>query len=93
MSDHKDTGGPAFPTENGRQTGPDSYHYEGMALRDWFAATAPQECVNLEGWSTAECAAELGLPDGTPYTWRKHYFALIAKLRYEYADFMLKARL
>ena len=33
-------GGPAFPTENARQTGPNSYHYAGMTLRDYFAAAA-----------------------------------------------------
>lgn len=33
-----DNGGPAFPTENERQTGPNSYHYAGMTLRDYFAA-------------------------------------------------------
>lgn len=36
----KETGGPAFPTENERQTGANSYHYEGMTLRDYFAAKA-----------------------------------------------------
>ena len=36
----KDDGGPAFPTENERQTGENSYHYAGMTLRDWFAGQA-----------------------------------------------------
>ena len=36
----KETGGPAFPTENEMQTGPGSYHYEGMTLRDYFAGQA-----------------------------------------------------
>lgn len=36
----KETGGPAFPSENERQTGPNSFHYEGMTLRDYFAAKA-----------------------------------------------------
>lgn len=36
------TGGPAFPTENARQTGSNSWHEEGMTLRDYFAAKAMQ---------------------------------------------------
>ena len=35
-------GGPAFPTENGRQVGNNAYLYEGMTLRDYFAAKAMQ---------------------------------------------------
>ena len=38
----KDTGGPAFPTENARQTDFNSWHEEGMTLRDYFAAKAMQ---------------------------------------------------
>ncbi len=38
----KPGGGPAFPTENGRQVGNDAYLYEGMTLRDYFAAKAMQ---------------------------------------------------
>lgn len=33
-------GGPAFPTDNERQSGPSTYHYAGMTLRDWFAGQA-----------------------------------------------------
>ena len=41
MNDNtKNDGGPAFPTGNERQTGSNSYHYEGMTLRDYFAAHA-----------------------------------------------------
>lgn len=40
MSAPIDDGGPAFPTENERQTGPHSYHWTGMTLRDWFAGKA-----------------------------------------------------
>ena len=36
----KNTGGPAFPTENEHQSGPSTMHYEGMTLRDWFAGQA-----------------------------------------------------
>lgn len=37
-----DTGGPAFPTENAAQTGSVTWRYEGMSLRDYFAAKALQ---------------------------------------------------
>lgn len=40
MSNTINNGGPAFPTENARQTGPSSWHEEGMTLRDYFAAKA-----------------------------------------------------
>lgn len=40
MSTEKKTGGPAFPTDNEHQTGPHTYHSEGMTLRDYFAAKA-----------------------------------------------------
>jgi hypothetical protein len=36
------TGGPAFPTESAQQTGTHTWHYEGMTLRDYFAAKAMQ---------------------------------------------------
>ena len=35
-------GGPAFPTDNERQIGSHSYHYEGMTLWDYYAAAALQ---------------------------------------------------
>lgn len=42
MSIEIDTGGPAFPTESEHQSGASRYHYEGMTLRDYFAAKALQ---------------------------------------------------
>jgi hypothetical protein len=33
-----DTGGSAFPTENEHQTSASTFHFEGMTLRDYFAA-------------------------------------------------------
>ena len=41
MTQIKD-GGPAFPTMNSHQNGPNTYHFEGMTLRDYFAAKAMQ---------------------------------------------------
>ena len=46
MSDEIKDGGPAFPTENAMQTGASSYRYEGMSLRDYFAAKAMQGIVS-----------------------------------------------
>ena len=37
MSEIKPDGGPAFPSENERQTGPNSYHSSGMSLRAYAA--------------------------------------------------------
>jgi hypothetical protein len=39
------TGGPAFPTDNAHQSGPATYHYEGMTMRDYFAAKAMQTLI------------------------------------------------
>ena len=36
------TGGPAFPTESEHQSGHTTWHFEGMTLRDYFAAKAMQ---------------------------------------------------
>ncbi len=41
------TGGPAFPTDIEHQNGSNNYHYEGMTLRDYFAAKAMQEWVGV----------------------------------------------
>lgn len=38
MSQSKDDGGPAFPTEPNTQPG--FYRHHGMSLRDWFAGQA-----------------------------------------------------
>lgn len=38
MSETINNGGPAFPTENEAQTGTSTWRYEGMTLRDYFAA-------------------------------------------------------
>ena len=46
MSDTINNGGPAFPTENEAQTGTSTWRYEGMTLRDYFAAKAMQALVS-----------------------------------------------
>ena len=47
MNTRTNTGGPAFPTENARQTGPSTWHEEGMTLRDYFAAKAMQASLTV----------------------------------------------
>jgi hypothetical protein len=45
---------PAFPTDNAAQVGPNRYHYEGISVRDYFAAKALSTAAgygNLEDWS------------------------------------------
>jgi hypothetical protein len=38
----KDTGGPAFPTDSAHQSSAQTWHFDGMTLRDYFAAKAMQ---------------------------------------------------
>lgn len=45
----KETGGPAFPTENQHQSANHLWHYEGMTLRDYFAAKAMQGMLAENG--------------------------------------------
>ena len=78
MSDAINNGGPAFPTENAMQTGPSSYRYEGMTLRDYFAAKALAAIVGNENKSYENC--------GKPGVKK------IANWAYEFADAMLEAR-
>ena len=59
-------GGPAFPTENGRQVGNNAYLYEGMTLRDYFAAKAMQahtvgrgDFADSNKRTIAECAYDM----------------------------------
>lgn len=41
-TEHINDGGPAFPTDNEQQVGHNTWHYQGMTLRDYFAAAALQ---------------------------------------------------
>lgn len=77
MSDEANNGGPAFPTENAMQTGPSSYRYEGMTLRDYFAAKAMQGMV-----STVKFLKEAEGLNPDP----------LAVAAYQIADAMLEAR-
>lgn len=75
------TGGPAFPTDTAHQSGPNTWHEEGMTLRDYFAAKALPaiyeyacECARVDGWERG---------------WRNG----VAAEAYAIADAMLKARM
>ncbi len=76
MSDKK-TGGPAFPNHPETRIGMDS-DWQGMTLRDYFAAKAMQGMITTSG---APCMNGL---DG--------YEPILAKAAYKIADEMLKAR-
>ncbi len=45
MSGPINTGGPAFPTDSAAQVGNQTWHFEGMTLRDYFAAHALQGII------------------------------------------------
>lgn len=79
MSDQKDNGGPAFPTDACDFSG--ERNMSGMTLRDYFAAKAPVEDVNhimvVRGWN--KYGGDL-------------YVDAVTTARYMYADAMLKAR-
>lgn len=78
MSD-ADTGGPAFPLHVPTLAyGDASETFEGMTLRDYFAAKALQAMVTKS--------------DGQSKTGGKKGVQLIAAYAYEFADAMLKAR-
>lgn len=74
---NQNSGGPAFPTDCERQNGPNSYHFEGMTLRDYFAAKAMQ--------------GALSNPDLSDNMTRQA-IDLIARESYAMADAMLKER-
>ena len=79
MSNPINNGGPAFPTENARQTGPSSWHEEGMTLRDYFAAKASEEDISEY---LPETVGEAKLHPNRTRQWA----------RYKHADAMLRAR-
>lgn len=93
MSTEKKTGGPAFPTDNEHQTGPHTYHSEGMSLRDYFAAKAMQAAWTGDdtvypGPSLTDKAAMAKAVN----EWRAEAQAKIAEWSYAMADAMLNAR-
>jgi hypothetical protein len=79
MSTSKEDGGPAFPSE-GEGHGNPLYHSPGMSLRDWFAGQALVEYAGLVTLTTE--------PPGAVAAQQLQ----IARLSYQQADAMLKAR-
>lgn len=78
---NKDTGGPAFPTDNERQCGPSMWHYEGMTMRDYFAAKAMQ--IMWDAYDKGYCG--LNNQDAPNVE-------VIARASYSMADAMLAER-
>lgn len=75
-------GGPAFPTDNEKQVGHQTWHYEGMTLRDYFAAAALTGVMEMisKGSHQPSPADKSG---GASF---------IARSTYEIADEMIRAR-
>ena len=79
---------PAFPLALG-----DGYSHDGMTLRDWFAATIPIEGMKFNTFEEAEKFLGEELPDLSDALATMAFgMRLEAKIRYQYADAMLKAR-
>ena len=72
----KQTGGPAFPTDNAHQNGPSTFHFEGMTLRDYFAAKA------IEGFNR----------NMVVYDWGEDVIEKSVTVAYRIADAMMEAR-
>lgn len=79
----KETGGPAFPTLHIPDASPQAWN--GMTLRDYFAAKATDEDIKAQGEIIrAKMFSEFGIAV-LPDDWR-------TKARWMHADAMLKAR-
>lgn len=95
MSERKDDGGPVFPQQpfvsGGCLEWPSAYGWEGISLRDYFAAHAPEPTdAQIKFVSTAEAAAN---PHGYEDKPTRHsHREIVAMLRYQWADDMIAAR-
>jgi hypothetical protein len=83
---NKDTGAPAFPVAIVNRP-KELAHFNGMTLRDYFAAKAMQGFISAKAWH----------PDfvfGDDWKWDAGMKAseAVGKAAYQYADAMLKAR-
>lgn len=90
MSEKK-TGGPAFPCEFDMNTS-GVEQYAGLSVRDYFAAHAPVEALDLPRETAADVRAYLNESSRygeMPANWKHR---VQAKARYRYADAMLRAR-
>lgn len=99
MNDHRQTaladGGPAFPggyMVDQKDRGPVVIFAPGMSLRDYAAIHA--DMSQMRFGSTAEAAEFMGEPIPTDLAGAIRLSArAVARLRYEFADAMLKARM
>lgn len=73
---------PAFPTESEHQSGHQTWHYEGMRLRDYFAAKAMQALLSNDTAMTEIVSSNPGKAVGDA----------VAKQAWNMADAMLEAR-
>ena len=81
MLNSKDTGGPAFPsTEPSQEHTPFFDHYNGMTLRDYFAA---QAMTGAQIWDAILNGKNAQFSGGVE---------TLAEVAYAVADAMLKAR-
>lgn len=83
MSDEIDKGGPAFPIETTATP-----YAPGMTMRDWFAGQAPVTILDAAhacGFTDLEEAMRTDAQ-------RVTVFAVMAMMRWEYADAMIAAR-
>lgn len=81
---HKKDGGPAFPIPGLH----DDADFNGMTLRDYFAAKAP---ISLDDAMLAVLHNPSHISTLAPSR-RMEVFAKLAEMRLEYADAMLAAR-
>lgn len=88
-----DDGGPAFPTNNAGRVDPQTWHFEGMTLRDYFAAKAINVADSIENncGTRQEAESALGLKPGE-YKVAVHFPILVARRAYAIADAMIAAR-
>jgi len=54
---NKQTGGPAFPTEDAHQSGTRIWHHEGMTMRDYFAAKAMTAIIGEDRYGGMDATA------------------------------------
>jgi len=82
-----DDGGPAYPTDNEYQTGPDTFHFEGMTLRDYFAGQFLTGVISDGENPALKAVTTEGIEQE-----RREYADGIAAAAYLFADAMLRAR-
>lgn len=95
-------GGPAFPriTQLAEQTDQDGNHLgyyvetaDGMSLRDFFAAHAPEQISDRRDAEKTATFCGIKSPDRADWLgWMQAWIDCEAILRYRYADAMMRAR-